>query len=63
MSIVAPAAVANRVVEVATPIKTASHASKLGLWCDRFIEAGWLAVVIIAPLFFQYLLKPCVRAR
>ncbi|MGQ9814295.1 MAG: tetratricopeptide repeat protein [Candidatus Roseilinea sp.] len=27
--------------------------SKLSLWCGRFIEAGWLAAVIVAPLFFN----------
>jgi tetratricopeptide (TPR) repeat protein/O-antigen ligase len=28
-------------------------ASKLSLWCDRLIEAGWLAALIVAPLFFN----------
>jgi len=27
--------------------------TKLGLFCDRFIEAGWLAAVITVPLFFN----------
>lgn len=27
--------------------------SKLSRWCDGFIEAGWLAAVIAAPLFFN----------
>lgn len=27
--------------------------SKLGRYCDHFIEAGWLLAVIIAPLFFN----------
>lgn len=38
------------------PIKsstTAIHASKLSVWCDRLIEMGWLAAVIIVPLFFD----------
>ncbi|HEY3342520.1 MAG TPA: hypothetical protein VGK81_10900, partial [Anaerolineae bacterium] len=25
----------------------------MSLWCDRFIEAGWLSVIIVAPLFFD----------
>lgn len=28
-------------------------ASRLSVWCDRLIEAGWLAAVIVAPLFFN----------
>ncbi len=27
--------------------------SKLGVFCDRLIEAGWLIVVITTPLFFN----------
>ena len=28
-------------------------ASKLSLWCDRLIETGWLAAIIVTPLFFD----------
>jgi tetratricopeptide (TPR) repeat protein len=28
-------------------------ASRLSVWCDRLIEAGWLAAVIVVPLFFN----------
>ena len=28
-------------------------ASRLSVWCDRLIEAGWLAAIIIVPLFFN----------
>jgi len=28
-------------------------ASKLSQWCDRLIEAGWLAAIIVTPLFFN----------
>jgi len=27
--------------------------TKLGLYCDKVIEAGWLAAVIVVPLFFN----------
>ncbi|MBX7213874.1 MAG: hypothetical protein K1X39_07640 [Thermoflexales bacterium] len=27
--------------------------SRLANWCDRFIEAGWLAAVVITPLFLN----------
>ena len=27
--------------------------SKVGAFCDKLIEAGWLAVVVIVPLFFN----------
>ena len=53
MSMVAPTVVAGSTVKEAVSTKTVAHASKLSLWCDRFIEAGWLAVVIVAPLFFD----------
>lgn len=53
MSIVAPAAISSGVVQSAPVVKTSIHASRLSQWCDRFIEAGWLAVVIVAPLFFN----------
>src|SRR5262245_34316841 len=53
MSIVAPTAVANGAVETAPALRTGAYASKLSQWCDRFIEAGWLAAVIVAPLFFD----------
>jgi tetratricopeptide (TPR) repeat protein len=36
----------------ATPA-VAVHASKLSVWCDRLIEMGWLAAVIVVPLFFN----------
>jgi len=28
-------------------------ASKLSLWCDRLIEMGWLAAIVVTPLFFN----------
>ncbi len=28
-------------------------ASRLSAWCDRLIEAGWLAAIIVVPLFFN----------
>jgi len=28
-------------------------ASYLSVWCDRLIEAGWLAAVLVVPLFFN----------
>lgn len=28
--------------------------TKLSVFCDRLIEAGWLAAVIVAPLFFNF---------
>ncbi|MDW8351025.1 MAG: tetratricopeptide repeat protein [Anaerolineae bacterium] len=36
----------------AKDLPTAS-ASRLSVWCDRLIEAGWLAAVIVVPLFFN----------
>ena len=27
--------------------------TRFSLWCDRLIEAGWLAAVLLVPLFFQ----------
>ena len=27
--------------------------TKLDQWCDAVIEAGWLAALIVAPLFFN----------
>jgi len=27
--------------------------TKLGIFCDKVIEAGWLAAVIVVPLFFN----------
>ena len=33
--------------------ETATFASRLSLWCDRLIEAGWLAAVIVVPLYFN----------
>src|SRR5450759_2399073 len=53
MSIVAPTAVAGSTVKEVISTKALAYTSKLSLWCDRFIEAGWLSVVIIAPLFFD----------
>ncbi len=29
------------------------HQTKLSVFCDKIIEAGWLAAVIVAPLFFN----------
>lgn len=28
-------------------------ASRLSVWCDRLIEAGWLAAIVVVPLFFN----------
>jgi tetratricopeptide (TPR) repeat protein len=53
MSMVATATVPGNPTEAAQPAKTVTHASKLSMWCDRFIEAGWLAALIVAPLFFN----------
>jgi tetratricopeptide (TPR) repeat protein len=53
MSIAAPATVLNRTSEAGATAKPNVYASKLSVWCDRFIEAGWLAIVIVAPLFFN----------
>ena len=33
--------------------RTYAPASKLSLWCDRLIETGWLAALIVVPLFFN----------
>jgi len=27
--------------------------TKLGVFCEKLIEAGWLAAVIVTPLFFN----------
>ena len=27
--------------------------TRLGIFCDKMIEAGWLAAVIVVPLFFN----------
>jgi tetratricopeptide (TPR) repeat protein len=53
MSMVASMAATSSPNDLITPVKTNTHASTLSLWCDRFIEAGWLAVIIVAPLFFN----------
>lgn len=53
MSMVAPAPVSSSAAEVSSPARTNLYSSKLSLWCDRFIEAGWLAALIVAPLFFD----------
>ncbi|HEY3289667.1 MAG TPA: hypothetical protein VGK87_06030, partial [Anaerolineae bacterium] len=53
MTIVASATTQGNPTEAALPVKTVSHSSRLSLWCDRFIEAGWLAALIVAPLFFN----------
>jgi len=31
----------------------ARPSSRLSVWCDRLIEAGWLAAVLVIPLFFN----------
>ena len=46
----APAARAESITKT-TP--TAIHASKLSVWSGRLIEMGWLAAVIVVPLFFN----------
>ncbi len=40
-------------VEAASALEPRVASSKLSLWCERFIEAGWLAALIVAPLFFN----------
>ncbi len=39
--------------EAASAPRPRAASSKLSLWCARFIEAGWLAALIVAPLFFN----------
>lgn len=41
------------VVAAASAPELRVASSRLSLWCARFIEAGWLAAVIVAPLFFN----------
>lgn len=45
-----PAHESNRAPAPSTLIIPASH---LSVWCDRLIEAGWLAAIVIVPLFFN----------
>jgi tetratricopeptide (TPR) repeat protein/O-antigen ligase len=52
MSILAAAPAARAESTTHTP-STVIHASKLSVWCDRLIEMGWLAAVIVVPLFFN----------
>lgn len=40
-------------VERGTTATPATFASRLSVWCDRLIEAGWLAAIIAVPLFFN----------
>ncbi|PJF48189.1 MAG: hypothetical protein D6709_03815 [Chloroflexi bacterium] len=40
----------DRLNTVAAPV---AFASRLSIWCDRLIEAGWLAAIIVVPLFFN----------
>jgi tetratricopeptide (TPR) repeat protein len=35
------------------PARAAVPISRLSAWCDRVIEMGWLAAVIVVPLFFN----------
>ncbi len=37
----------------AAAIRTVTPASRLSMWCDRLIEMGWLAAIIVVPLFFN----------
>ena len=30
-----------------------THSSRLSALCDKIIEAGWLAAVVLTPLFFN----------
>lgn len=39
--------------EAAPAPKPRVASSRLSVWCARFIEAGWLAALIVAPLFFN----------
>ena len=34
--------------------RTTRPRTKLGLFCDKIIEAGWLAAAIVTPLFFNW---------
>jgi tetratricopeptide (TPR) repeat protein/O-antigen ligase len=51
MSSIAAAPAAQ--VEPTKSFAAGIHASKLSVWCDRLIEMGWLAAVIVVPLFFN----------
>jgi tetratricopeptide (TPR) repeat protein len=35
------------------PARPVFAASKLSAWCDKLIEMGWLAAVVVVPLFFN----------
>lgn len=54
-SVVATAQSANVVPDVERDATAApvAFASRLSVWCDRLIEAGWLAAIIVVPLFFN----------
>lgn len=45
----APAARAETINKASSGV----HASKLSVWSDRLIEMGWLAAVVVVPLFFN----------
>ena len=38
-------------------MKTDIMQTKLGIFCDKLVEAGWLAAVIIVPLYFNIYLE------
>ncbi len=54
-SVLAAAQTASVVSDVERSATAApvAFASRLSVWCDRLIEAGWLAAIIVVPLFFN----------
>jgi len=53
MSVIARVTDSTTISEPGASGDTAASASRLSLWCDRLIEAGWLAAVVVVPLFFN----------
>jgi tetratricopeptide (TPR) repeat protein len=49
----AAAAVTAAPVSSSQTTATIAPASRLSVWCDRVIEMGWLAAIIVVPLFFN----------
>ncbi|MCS6848331.1 MAG: O-antigen ligase family protein [Anaerolineae bacterium] len=54
-SVVATAQASSVAPDVERGATTApvAFASRLSVWCNRLIEAGWLAAIIVVPLFFN----------
>ena len=44
---------AEDIAQSSPAIRPVIPASRLSAWCDRVIEMGWLAAVIVVPLFFN----------